>query len=111
MATGYHAIEFLLWGQDLNGTNPGAGNRHGQITHCKIAVMDNCDRRRDYLKAATVLLVNDLEEMVGTGRPVGRAYMDLMGKGEQAAWPPSSPVWVVWPMVNWQESVFVWACC
>ena len=27
VATGYHAIEFLLWGQDLNGTGPGAGNR------------------------------------------------------------------------------------
>src|SRR5690606_12763802 len=27
VATGYHAIEFLLWGQDLNGTNPGAGQR------------------------------------------------------------------------------------
>ena len=25
VATGYHAIEFLLWGQDLNGTVPGAG--------------------------------------------------------------------------------------
>ncbi|MCK7475066.1 MAG: hypothetical protein MZV49_19605 [Rhodopseudomonas palustris] len=25
--SGYHAIEFLLWGQDLNGTGPGAGNR------------------------------------------------------------------------------------
>ena len=27
VATGYHAIEFLLWGQDLNGTGPGAGTR------------------------------------------------------------------------------------
>lgn len=27
VATGYHAIEFLLWGQDLNGTAPGAGAR------------------------------------------------------------------------------------
>ena len=27
VAIGYHAIEFLLWGQDLNGTGPGAGNR------------------------------------------------------------------------------------
>lgn len=27
VATGYHAIEFLLWGQDLNGTDAGAGNR------------------------------------------------------------------------------------
>ncbi|MGB6390230.1 MAG: imelysin family protein, partial [Methyloceanibacter sp.] len=25
VATGYHAVEFLLWGQDLNGTGPGAG--------------------------------------------------------------------------------------
>ncbi|HAS63375.1 MAG TPA: peptidase, partial [Vibrio sp.] len=27
VASGYHAIEFLLWGQDLNGTNAGAGER------------------------------------------------------------------------------------
>ena len=27
VATGYHAIEFLLWGQDLNDTGPGAGER------------------------------------------------------------------------------------
>ena len=27
VATGYHAIEFLLWGQDLNGTGPGNGAR------------------------------------------------------------------------------------
>ncbi len=27
VATGYHAVEFLLWGQDLNGTGPGNGNR------------------------------------------------------------------------------------
>ena len=27
VATGYHAVEFLLWGQDLNGTGPGNGAR------------------------------------------------------------------------------------
>ena len=27
VATGYHAIEFLLWGQDLNGNGAGAGER------------------------------------------------------------------------------------
>ncbi len=27
VAIGYHAIEFLLWGQDLHGTGPGAGER------------------------------------------------------------------------------------
>ena len=29
VAIGYHAIEFLLWGQDLNGTGPGAGDAAG----------------------------------------------------------------------------------
>lgn len=27
VASGYHAVEFLLWGQDLNGIKPGAGAR------------------------------------------------------------------------------------
>jgi len=27
VATGYHAVEFLLWGQDLNGHGTGAGSR------------------------------------------------------------------------------------
>jgi len=83
VATGYHAIEFLLWGQDLNGTNPGAGNRQWTDYSLENCSNDNCDRRRDYLKAATVLLVNDLEEMVGNWQPGGAAYTDLMAKGEQ----------------------------
>src|SRR5690606_16007462 len=29
VATGYHAIEFLLWGQDLNGTGPAPADRVG----------------------------------------------------------------------------------
>src|SRR3546814_7810044 len=29
VSTGYHAIEFLLWGQDLNGTGPAPAGRSG----------------------------------------------------------------------------------
>ncbi|MCF7201922.1 imelysin family protein [Pseudomonas oligotrophica] len=66
VATGYHAIEFLLWGQDLNGTNPGAGQRPASdFVEGEGCSGDNCDRRRAYLKAATDLLVSDLAEMVG----------------------------------------------
>ena len=65
VATGYHAIEFLLWGQDLNGHNAGAGNRpwtdYAKDDDCTGG---NCDRRGEYLKAATDLLVSDLEWMV-----------------------------------------------
>ncbi|MEM1237149.1 MAG: imelysin family protein [Pseudomonadota bacterium] len=62
VATGYHAIEFLLWGQDLNGHGAGAGGRtwtdYAMGDDCTNA---NCDRRGQYLKAATDLLVSDLE--------------------------------------------------
>ncbi len=65
VATGYHAIEFLLWGQDLNGTNPGAGRRPvSDFVEGEGCTGGNCDRRRAYLKAATELLVSDLAEMV-----------------------------------------------
>jgi putative iron-regulated protein len=71
VATGYHAIEFLLWGQDLNGTGPGAGNRpHTDYLQGDGCTGGNCDRRAAYLVAAAELLVRDLDEMVaawGTG--------------------------------------------
>lgn len=65
VATGYHAIEFLLWGQDMNGFEAGAGQRpvtdFAQGDDC---TNDNCDRRSAYLDAATDLLVSDLQWMV-----------------------------------------------
>ncbi|MFA7413119.1 MAG: imelysin family protein [Rhizobium sp.] len=73
VATGYHAIEFLLWGQDLNGTGPGAGNRLHTDFDTKNCTGGNCDRRAAYLKAASALLVSDLEEMVGAWQPDGEA--------------------------------------
>ncbi|CDZ95936.1 imelysin family protein [Pseudomonas saudiphocaensis] len=70
VATGYHAIEFLLWGQDLNGTEAGAGNRPASdYLEGEGCTGDNCDRRRTYLKAVTELLVSDLEEMVAEWAP------------------------------------------
>lgn len=66
VATGYHAIEFLLWGQDLNGSGPGAGNRPASdFLVGEGATGGHNERRRDYLKAATALLISDLEYMVG----------------------------------------------
>ncbi|MDH0097225.1 peptidase [Ectopseudomonas hydrolytica] len=65
VATGYHAIEFLLWGQDLNGTNPGAGERpYTDYLVGEGATGGHNERRRTYLKVATDLLVSDLNDMV-----------------------------------------------
>ena len=64
VATGYHAVEFLLWGQDLNGHGAGAGNRPAtDFASGDACTGGNCDRRAAYLKAATDLLVSDLEFM------------------------------------------------
>jgi len=81
VATGYHAIEFLLWGQDLNGTSSGAGVRPWTDYSLTSCTNGHCDRRRDYLSAAVTLLVNDLEEMVQNWQAGGAAYEDLMSKG------------------------------
>ena len=77
VATGYHAIEFLLWGQDLNGTGPGAGDRKATDFDPANCTNGNCERRAQYLKAATDLLIADLEEMVGNWTAEGAARTAL----------------------------------
>jgi putative iron-regulated protein len=57
VATGYHTIEFLLWGQDLSAT--GAGAR--PITDYLADGSPNYDRRAAYLSAVADLLVADLQ--------------------------------------------------
>jgi putative iron-regulated protein len=63
VATGYHAIEFLLWGQDRNGTGPGAGDRPASDFDPANCTHGHCERRAAYLKAATDLLIDDLAWM------------------------------------------------
>lgn len=70
VATGYHAIEFLLWGQDLHGNGPGAGERPASdYIEGAGGTGGHNDRRRAYLSAVTDLLVSDLEEMSNNWKP------------------------------------------
>ena len=85
VSSGYHAIEFLLWGQDLNGTGPApadrsgtpqerhAGNRPHTDYDTANCTGGNCERRGQYLKVATDLLIADLEEMVANWQAQGDA--------------------------------------
>lgn len=85
VATGYHAIEFLLWGQDLNGTGPAPEGRTGtpQERHAgdrphtdfdlDQCTGGNCERRAQFLKTVAGLLVDDLEEMVAHWKDQGAA--------------------------------------
>ncbi len=84
VATGYHAIEFLLWGQDLNGAGPGAGRRPASDFDPAGCIGGNCERRGAYLRAATGLLIDDLEVMAGYWKAGGKARLDLMAGGPES---------------------------
>ncbi len=69
VTTGWHAIEFLLWGQDFNDRGP------GQRTFKDfIALMGNNDRRREYLTLVTEQLVADLRFLEEEWKPNADNY-------------------------------------
>ena len=78
VATGYHAVEFLLWGQDLNGTDPGAGRRPASDFDPADCTGGHCERRAAYLKAATGLLVDDLAWMASQWGAQGAARAEIL---------------------------------
>lgn len=63
VSTGYHAIEFLLWGQDLNENGPGTR----PVTDYTTA--ENADRRKQYLAVASSLLLVHLNDMMTAWNP------------------------------------------
>ena len=83
VATGYHAVEFLLWGQDLHGTAAGAGERPYTDYDKANCTHGNCDRRADYLKAASALLVADLKDMVVAWGPKGKATKAVLANDKK----------------------------
>lgn len=64
VATGYHAIEFLLWGQDMSETGPGA-RPASDFDASGNGTASNQDRRGLYLTTVGDLLVADLEGVHG----------------------------------------------
>jgi putative iron-regulated protein len=96
VATGYHAIEFLLWGQDLNSDgSPGFSGRDatpGERPFTDYLPVDqgctngNCDRRGQYLLAVTDLLIGDLERVAEAWRPdAGNNYYATFVAGEKVS--------------------------
>lgn len=63
IATGYHAIEFLLWGQDQNTDGPG-DRPYTDYVEGENATAPNADRRKLYLATTSDLLVVHLESLV-----------------------------------------------
>jgi len=68
VAIGYHAIEFLLWGQD---NTPVGDKIAGQRPYTDYTTADNYARRGDYIKVCADLLVDHLQLMVNEWNPDG----------------------------------------
>jgi putative iron-regulated protein len=61
ISTGYHAIEFLLWGQDFDDAGPGQRPFTDYLT--VGGTSQHQDRRAQYLSIVTELLVDDLDSV------------------------------------------------
>ncbi|MCB9667372.1 MAG: iron-regulated protein [Myxococcales bacterium] len=59
IATGYHAVEFLLWGQDLSADGPGARPYTDYVVGAG-STASNQERRGEYLSTVSDLLVENL---------------------------------------------------
>ena len=65
ISTGWHAIEFLLWGQDLSDDGP------GDRPFTDYTTAENADRRGQYLAVASDLLITHLESVADAWAPDG----------------------------------------
>jgi putative iron-regulated protein len=79
ISTGWHAIEFLLWGQDLSDTGPG----ERPVTDYTTA--PNAQRRATYLRLLGLLLVDDLSSVRVQWAPeAGNYRADFVADPDQA---------------------------
>ena len=102
VSSGYHAIEFLLWGQDLNEDGSGGGERDATAGHRPVtdygldtdtctsganpAILETCQRRGQYLLAAADLLVGDLKRVRDQWNPNGtdNHYANFVAGGDES---------------------------
>ncbi len=100
VSSGYHAIEFLLWGQDLNADGSGGGTRDATPGNRPVtdygltgdtctsgtnpATEETCARRGTYLLAAADLLIEDLTRVRDAWNPNGtdNHYANFVGGGD-----------------------------
>lgn len=77
ISAGWHAIEFLLWGQDQSETGPGNRSFEDYV----VGKGPNAERRAQYLTVATELLIDDLTAMVKAWEPNAKNYRAKFEKG------------------------------
>jgi putative iron-regulated protein len=79
ICTGWHAIEFLLWGQDASADGPGQRAFEDYVDGKQA----NADRRRQLLAVVAELLVDDLKLLAAAWAPGARNYRERFERGDQ----------------------------
>ena len=70
VVTGFHVIEFLLWGQDLNATPKSAGTRpYTDFVVGEKCTNGHCQRRATYLSMASRILLRDFKIIISDWNP------------------------------------------
>lgn len=77
IATGWHAVEFFLWGQDFYPASAGQRSFEDFVD----GKAPHADRRRQYLTVVTDLLVDDLGALVKAWEPAQKNYRAGFEKG------------------------------
>jgi putative iron-regulated protein len=78
VATGFHAVEFLIWGEDLNADKSG-----GKRPATDYSTEPSADRRKAYLKTCAALIVDDLTDLTEVWEDGGSYRSDFLAAGNQ----------------------------
>lgn len=85
ISTGYHAIEFLLWGQDLTAPSAELAGQRPYTDYVDGGTALNQDRRRAYLNACADLLVEHLDYLVTQWQEGGTYRTTFLALSEDVA--------------------------
>ena len=77
ISAGWHAVEFLLWGQDQSETGPGNRSFEDYV----VGKGQNAERRAQYLTVATELLVDHLTYVTKAWAPGAKNYRAKFEQG------------------------------
>ncbi len=86
VSVGYHAIEFLLWGQDLTAPSMNMPGQRPYTDYLTVGgTAANQDRRATYLKVCADLLTDNLQHMVEQWKEGGAYRKEFLALNEDEA--------------------------
>ncbi|UOB17993.1 imelysin family protein [Abyssalbus ytuae] len=85
ITVGYHAIEFLLWGQDLGDPSDETAGQRPYTDYVDGGTAANQDRRRQYLAICADLLTDHLQLMIDEWKEGGAYRTTFLSLNEDTA--------------------------